>query len=70
MVDDTLPDRYKQTMSGLAQITQAGYQVEVQWEFEFDSQILPYHPELNTRPIVQHSPLKSRDALYGVVPKP
>jgi G:T-mismatch repair DNA endonuclease (very short patch repair protein) len=63
MVEGTLSDRYEQTMSRLAQITQAGYQVEVQWECEFDSKILPRHPELKTHPIVQHSPLKTRDAL-------
>jgi hypothetical protein len=52
-------------MSRLAQITQAGYQVQVQWECEFDRDILSRHPELKTHSIVQHSPLKTRDALYG-----
>jgi hypothetical protein len=65
MVDDTLSDRYEQTMSRLAQITQAGYEVEVMWECAFDNDILPSHPELKTHPIVQHSPLKTRDAVYG-----
>jgi hypothetical protein len=64
-VDDTLSDRYEQTMSRFAQITQAGYEVEVQWECDFDRDVLPKHHELKTHPIVQHSPLKTRDALYG-----
>jgi hypothetical protein len=53
-------------MSRLAQITQAGYEVEVQWECDFDRDILPKHREIKSYPIVQHSPPKTRDALYGV----
>jgi hypothetical protein len=52
-------------MSRLAQITQAGYEVEVQWECDFDRDILPKHLELKSHRIVQHSPLKTQDALYG-----
>ena len=52
-------------MAGLEQITQAGYQVEVQWECDFDKGILADHSELKLHPIVQHSPLNTRDALYG-----
>jgi G:T-mismatch repair DNA endonuclease (very short patch repair protein) len=65
MVEDTLSDRYEQTMTRLAQITPAGYQVEVMWECNFDRDILPSNPELKTHPFVQHSPLNTRDALYG-----
>jgi hypothetical protein len=53
-------------MVRLTQITQAGYQVEVQWEYEFDEGILADHPDLKTQHIVQHEPLNTRDALYGV----
>ena len=52
-------------MTRLEQITQAGYPVEVQWECDFDKGILAEHPELKLHPVVQHSPLKTRDALYG-----
>jgi hypothetical protein len=52
-------------MSRLAQITQVVYDVDVHWECEYDRDILPSHPELKTQPIVENSPLKSRDALYG-----
>jgi hypothetical protein len=65
IVDDTLSARYEQTMSRLAQITQAGYEVEFQWECAFDRDILPSHPELKTHPILKHSPLKTQDSLYG-----
>ena len=61
---DTLAQRYERTMARLEQITQAGYQVEVQWECDFDRGILADHRELNLHPIVQHSPLNTRDALY------
>ena len=52
-------------MARIEHITQAGYQVEVHWECDFDKGILADHPELMTHPIVQHSPLNTRDALYG-----
>jgi G:T-mismatch repair DNA endonuclease (very short patch repair protein) len=60
---DRLDERYEKTMASLAEITQAGYQVEVQWECEFDKVILYAHPELETHPIVLHEPLNTRDAL-------
>jgi hypothetical protein len=62
---DMLADRYERTMAGLGQITQAGYKVEVQWECEFDEGILANHPELKTRPIVEHEQLNTSDTLYG-----
>jgi hypothetical protein len=52
-------------MARLTKITEAGYQVEVQWECEFDKDILPAHPELEAHPIVLHEPLNTRDAQYG-----
>jgi G:T-mismatch repair DNA endonuclease (very short patch repair protein) len=45
---DTLAERYEKTMVRQAKIKQAGYQVEVQWECEFDKGILTAHPELET----------------------
>ena len=62
---DTLAQRYERTMARLKKITQAGYQVEEQWECDFDRGILADHPELKLHPIVQHSPLNTRDAIYG-----
>ena len=61
---DTLDECYKKTMARLEQITQARYQVEVQWECDFDKGSLAGHPQLKTHPIIQHSPLNTRDALY------
>ena len=39
----------------------AGYNVKIQWEFEFVEE----NPELLPHPIVRCSALKTRDALYG-----
>ena len=44
---DTLAERYERTMARLEQITQAGYQVKLQWECEFENK-----PELLTHPLV------------------
>jgi hypothetical protein len=63
--NDTLAQRYHQTMTRLEQITQAGYEVELMWKCEFDRDILAKHPELINHPLVQHAPLNTRDALYG-----
>jgi len=49
-------------MSRLEQITRAGYLVMVQSEYEFDD---AGRPELVAHPIVQQSPLCTRDVLYG-----
>jgi hypothetical protein len=63
---DTLAERYERTMSRIEQIAKAGYKVTIQWECEFDeSKIMDDKPELRTHPIIRHSPLKTRDALYG-----
>ena len=63
MSGETLADRYERTMTRLEQITRAGYVVQVQWECEFDE--AGVSPEVRTHPIVEESPLKTRDALYG-----
>jgi G:T-mismatch repair DNA endonuclease (very short patch repair protein) len=65
MGGDTLSDRYEKTMARLEQITRAGYDVETIWECEFDEGILAHHPELQVSPMVEDSPLNTRDALYG-----
>jgi G:T-mismatch repair DNA endonuclease (very short patch repair protein) len=65
MCGDTLSQRYEQTLARIEQITRAGYQVEVNWECEFDEGILARHPELKKHPLVQQTPLNTRDALYG-----
>jgi hypothetical protein len=65
MGGDTLAQRYEQTMARLEQIVNVGYQLEMQWECEFDKEILPLHPGLKYHPLVQHSLLNTRDALYG-----
>jgi hypothetical protein len=48
-------------MARVEQIAGAGYRVKVQWECELDENILS---ELQTHPLVQQAPLKTRDALY------
>jgi len=65
MRGDTLAERHERTMVRIDQITRAAYQVEVQWECEFDEEILSRNHELKTHPVVGHSPLNTRDALYG-----
>jgi len=53
-------------MSRLGQITEAGYQVKIEWECEFDNAVIVNQkPEMLTHPIVEQSPLPIRDALYG-----
>ena len=52
-------------MARLEGITQAGYQIEVEGEFHFDSEVIPHHPDLKTHPVVLHSPLNTRDGRYG-----
>jgi len=63
---DTLAERYEKTMARIEQITAAGYTVNTKWECEFDEEkIVEQNPELLTHPVVRHSPLHIRDALYG-----
>jgi hypothetical protein len=66
MGGDTLAERYEHTMSRLEQITQAGYQVKIQCECQFDNTgIVKQKPELLPHPIVEQSHLHTRDAPYG-----
>ena len=54
-------------MARVEQITQARYQVKIQWDREFDEAgIVNQKPELFTHPIVEQTPLHTRDALYRV----
>ena len=62
MVGDSLNERHERTMVRIVLIARAGYRMQVQWECEFDEKM---QSELHTHPMVQHSPLKTRDALYG-----
>ena len=63
---ETLADRYERTMTGIDQITQAGYEVKIAWECDFDREVMvDEKPELLTHPIVQQTALNTRDALYG-----
>jgi len=65
MQGDTLAEGYESTMVRIEQITRACNQVEVHWECEFDEENLSLHPELKIHPVLGHSPLNTRDALYG-----
>jgi len=70
MSEDALTESYERTMSRIEQITRVRYQVKLQWECEFYApKTVEQKPELLTHPIVQHSPLITRDALYGFEPK-
>ena len=62
MNGETLAERNERTMWRLKQITRAGYLVNVQWECELDD---AGRPKLLAQPVVQQSPLHTRDALYG-----
>ena len=53
-------------MSRLEHITQAAYRVKFQWECEFDDDgLVNQKHELLKHPIVEQSPLYTRDASYG-----
>jgi G:T-mismatch repair DNA endonuclease (very short patch repair protein) len=63
---ESLAKRYERTMTRIEQITQAGYEVKIMLECEFDREgIVDEKPELLTHPIVQHTGLNTRNALYG-----
>jgi len=62
----TLAERYDRKLSRLEQMLQAGYQVKIQWECVFDEAgIVNQKAESITHPVVEQSPLHTRDALYG-----
>jgi hypothetical protein len=62
MGGDTLSESYEKTMARLEEITRA---VETIWECDFDDDILANHAELQAQPLIEHSPLNTRDAVYG-----
>jgi G:T-mismatch repair DNA endonuclease (very short patch repair protein) len=65
--EETLAERYERTMSIIEQITSLGYKVTIMWECEFDEAgIVEQKPDLLVHSIVQNTPLRTRDALYGV----
>jgi len=65
MAGDTLAEQYERNMARIEMITQAGYQVKIPRECDFDeSDIVNQKPELLTHPIVEQSPLNTREALY------
>jgi G:T-mismatch repair DNA endonuclease (very short patch repair protein) len=64
--EDTLAERYEQTLSRIEQIKRAGYRIEIEWECMFDeARIVEQNPELLVHPIIRHTLLVTRDALYG-----
>jgi hypothetical protein len=65
MGEDKLAEKCESTLARLQHITRAGYQAELQWKCDFEDGILDRHPELQTHSIVEHSPLNTRDTMYG-----
>jgi len=63
---DTLAERYEQTLARIEQLKSVGYTVKLQWECEFERSA----DDLRTHPVVRHEPMNTRDALYGVEPRP
>jgi hypothetical protein len=61
---EALAERYEHTLARIEQLKRAGYNVKVRWECEFEGA-----DDLQTHP-VRHEPIKTREALYGVGPKP
>jgi len=61
MIGDMVAERYETIMSSLEQITRVGYLVKVRRECEFDD---AGRPELFAHPIVEQSPLCTRDSVY------
>jgi len=63
---ETLAERYEQTLARIELIKRAVYRVKIQWECKFDKvKIVEQKPELLVHPIVKHTPLITRDVLYG-----
>jgi hypothetical protein len=56
--------RDEQTMQKLEKITRAGYQVIVQWDCDFDREIVETSRTAHN-PVVNRETLNTRDALYG-----
>ena len=67
--EETLDNRYEETMARLQKIKDAGYTVVSIWGFEF-RKLLRNTPgledELCSHPYVKNAPINIRDALYGV----
>ena len=69
---ETLVNRYEETMARLQKIRHAGHNVISIWGCEFRKLLLQspgLENELSSHPYVKNSPINIRDALYGVEPK-
>jgi G:T-mismatch repair DNA endonuclease (very short patch repair protein) len=66
--EETLLNRYEETMARLQKIRDAGYNVVSIWVCEF-RKLLRENPglenELSSHPYVKNSPINIREALYG-----
>lgn len=60
MFGKTMAERFEQTTDRFEQITQAGYQVVVQWECEFVDEILARQAEMKKHSVFDHDPLNTR----------
>jgi len=58
---ETLAERYEQTLARIELLTRATYNVKLQWECEFEG----VADDLRAHPIVRHTPMNTRGALYG-----
>jgi len=66
--DETLQNRYEETMARLQKLKDAGYNVVLIWGCEFRKLLRDTHAlgiELCSDPYVKNSPINIRDALYG-----
>jgi len=66
--DETLQNRYEETMARLQKIKDAGYNVVSIWGCEFRKLLRDTHGlgnELCSHPYVKNSPIYIHDALYG-----
>ena len=51
---ETLAERYEQTLASIEQLKRAGYNVNVQWECEFEGS-----DDLRTYPVVKYEPMNT-----------
>jgi hypothetical protein len=66
--NETLQNRYEETISRLQRIKNAGYNVVSVWGCEFEKQLREtpgLENELCSHPFVTQAPINIRDALYG-----
>jgi G:T-mismatch repair DNA endonuclease (very short patch repair protein) len=66
--NETLQNRYEETMARLEKIKNAGYKIVSVWECEFQKLLREntgLETELSSHPFVTQAPINIRDALYG-----